>query len=72
MTEQTPESADLLYGVPAIAKHMNIRPLQVHHRIEKGGLPIFRMGVVICDGLTMLRAGFTEREASACSRPSGR
>lgn len=65
MTEQHREpDADLLYGVPAIAKHMNIRPRQVHHQIDKGSLPVFRMGGVICLRSSTLRTWLAEREAA--------
>ncbi len=58
-------TADLLYGVPAIAAHMGIRPMQAHHQIRKGSLPVFRMAGVICARKSTIAAWLAEQEAAA-------
>ncbi|WP_211109476.1 helix-turn-helix domain-containing protein [Azospirillum tabaci] len=40
--------SDLLYGVPAIAKHLNIRPRQAYHLIDKAELPAFKLSGKVC------------------------
>jgi hypothetical protein len=39
-----PETADLLYGVPAIAKYLNIKPAAVYHLVALGKLPARKLG----------------------------
>lgn len=65
-------NADLLYGVPAIAGHLNVRPRQAHHQIEKGGLPIFRIGGVICARRTTIANWIADQEAAAQMPVKGR
>ena len=38
----------LLYGVPAIAAHLQMRDRQARHQIEKGRIPVFKIGGIIC------------------------
>lgn len=38
----------LLYGVKDIAAHLGLTPRQAAHLIEKGHLPTFRLGAIIC------------------------
>lgn len=59
---QPQNDSDLLYGMPAIARHLNIRPRQAHHLKEKGGLPVFDLGGVLCARRSTLNAWITERE----------
>lgn len=61
----TPDTADLLYGVPAIAAHMGIRLMQAHHQIRKGGLPVFRKGGVICARKSSINSWLEDGEAAA-------
>lgn len=57
--------SDLLYGMPAIARHLNIRPRQAHHLKEKGGLPIFDLAGVLCARRSTLNAWIADRERTA-------
>ncbi|MBK3798261.1 helix-turn-helix domain-containing protein [Azospirillum brasilense] len=40
--------SDLLYGVPAIAAYLNIRPRQAYHLIDKAELPAFKLSGKVC------------------------
>lgn len=42
------EDDGLLYGVKGIAAHLGLTPRQAAHLIEKGHLPTFRLGAIIC------------------------
>lgn len=46
--EANRDLADLLYGVPAIAKYLGIRDRQARHSCETGRIPTFRIGSIIC------------------------
>lgn len=46
MTEEV--DSDLLYGVPAIAKHLGLREAQCRNRIEAKTIPAFKIGGTIC------------------------
>ncbi|KTQ98592.1 hypothetical protein NS226_00790 [Aureimonas ureilytica] len=62
--------ADLLYGVPAIAKHLKMTPPQVYHLARNGTLPTFKIGGKVCARPTTLASWLIERERSASeSRP---
>lgn len=65
MKDRDEPISDLLYGVPAIAAHLMIRPRQAHHQIAKGGLPTFRVGGVICARPSTIAAWLAEQEAAA-------
>jgi hypothetical protein len=56
---------DLLYGVPAIATFLGIRPRQAKHRVATGEIPSFRIGESICARRSTLTAWLAEREAEA-------
>ncbi len=68
MTKQvknsTPEEqqADLLYGVPAIAGYLGLTQHQARHNIDKGRIPTFRMGVIICARKSSLVSWFEDQE----------
>lgn len=47
---------DLLYGVPAIAKHLNMRTRQVYHLAANHGLPVFKIGGKTCAKKSALAA----------------
>lgn len=64
MRKPAPES-DLLYGVSAIAAHLEMRPRQVHHLIDKAGLPVFKIAGRVCARKTSLRRWMAECEAKA-------
>lgn len=56
---------DLLYGVPAIAAYLGIRPRQAKHRVATGHIPTFRIGESICARRSTLTAWLAECEAKA-------
>ena len=59
------ESADLLYGAPAIAEHLRLRLRQVHHLAATGKLPTFKIGKTVCARRSSLATWIVEREAAA-------
>ena len=59
------DEADLLYGVPAIASHLNLTTRQVYHLIAKGELPAFKIGGKACARRSSLTAWLSECEANA-------
>lgn len=64
MTEQL-DSADLLYGVAAIATFLGIPRRAAQHKIDTGDVPTFRLGKNICARRTGLRSWLAECEAAA-------
>ncbi len=50
----------LLYGVKDIAAHLRLTPRQAAHLIEKGHLPTFRLGTVICSTKRGLAEHFSQ------------
>lgn len=50
----------LLYGVKGIAAHLGLTPRQAAHLIDKGHLPTFRLGSMICS----TKRGLAEHFAS--------
>lgn len=61
MTEQV-DTADLLYGVQAIAKFLGLRERQARHLCEKGSLPTWKEGKMICSRRSTIRKWMEERE----------
>jgi hypothetical protein len=64
MRKETREN-DLLYGVSAIAAHLEVRYGQAYHMIEKGDLPTFRVAGRVCARRSSLTAWVAECEAKA-------
>ena len=58
-------SADLLYGVPAIAEFLGLKVRQARHQRETGRLPTFKLGNIICARKTSLMAFLADQEAAA-------
>lgn len=58
--------SDLLYGVPAIAEYLNMRPRQVYHLTENG-LPHFKIGGRVCSRKSLLSKWLDEQTPGACS-----
>ncbi len=58
------DTADLLYGVPAIAAYLNIRQRQAYHLIDKAGLPSFKLAGKVCARRGTLAKWLAEREAA--------
>lgn len=65
MADDTEADADLLYGVPAIAKFLGIRDKQARPKIDRGLIPSFRIGGTICSRRATLKAWLAEQEAAA-------
>ena len=69
MTDQDPSSADLLYGVAAIAAFLGMPRRTCQHRIDQGHLPTFRLGGkkggTICARRTTLRSHLATLERQA-------
>ncbi len=59
------DEADLLYGVPAIARFMKLKDRQVRHLIDRYGLPTFPLGAKIASRKSSLNAWLAERERQA-------
>ena len=56
------ERSDLLYGVPAIARHLGRTTRQARHNIDKRRIPTFRMGAIICARKSTLLRWMEEQE----------
>lgn len=69
MTDTDLSSADLLYGVAAIAAFLGMPRRTCQHRIEQAQLPTFRLGGkkggTICARRTTLRAHLATLERQA-------
>lgn len=50
----------LLYGVKDIAGHLKLTPRQAAHLIDKGHLPTFRLGSIICSTKSSLAEHFNQ------------
>lgn len=61
---------DLLYGVPAIAVFLNVRPRQAYHLIERARLPAFRLAGKVCARRSTLSAWLAECEQQAAPAPA--
>jgi excisionase family DNA binding protein len=58
--------ADLLYGVAAIAMHLNLTRRQVYHLAASGTLPTFKVGgKTVCARKSTLNAWLKDQEARA-------
>ena len=62
---QDADKADLLYGVPAIARQLSLGDRQVYHLIDKGSLPAFKIGGRICARRSTLTQWLADLEAQA-------
>lgn len=56
---------DLLYGVAAIASHLELTQRQVLHLHEKAGIPTFKMGRTVCARRSALEAHFLNLQEAA-------
>jgi len=68
MNVRPSDDADLLYGAPAIAEFMNVRPRQVHSMIDNSDLPIFRIAGKLCARRSAIKAWLAEREAATAGQ----
>jgi excisionase family DNA binding protein len=64
------DDGDLLYGVPAIAEHLKLRPRQVYHLIDLGKIPSFKIGGKVCSRRSSLAAWLASLEAPAVAGTS--
>lgn len=55
---------DILRGAAAIAEFMGCPRRAVYHMASKGGLPVFRMGDIVCARRSTLTAWIAEQEAA--------
>jgi hypothetical protein len=62
MSEQAP---DLLYGMPAIAKHLGLKTAQARHLSDKELLTTFKIGKLVCARRSTLNAWLVEQEAAS-------
>lgn len=61
------QDADLLYGIPRIAKHLGLSDRQARHLAETGAVPTFKLppgNKIICARRSTLNAWLAEREAA--------
>lgn len=65
------QSADLLYGVPAIATHLQMTQPQVYHLHNKGELPTFKIGGKVCARRSTLAKHFAAQEAASTGAARG-
>ncbi|WP_286880878.1 hypothetical protein [Sphingomonas sp.] len=61
-TDATLSPADLLYGVKAIAAHLQMTVKQVYHLHAKGDLPTFKIGATVCARRSTLAKHFADQE----------
>jgi hypothetical protein len=58
-----PDTADLLYGVPAISRFLGLKPAAVYHLVAEKKIPAFRIGKTVCARKAKLLDAFDELEA---------
>lgn len=58
---QPSADAEILYGVPAIARAIGLKTTQVYHLKSHGGLPTFKVGKTVCARRSTLVAWFNEK-----------
>jgi hypothetical protein len=58
-----PDTADLLYGVPAISRFLGLKPAAVYHLVAEKKIPAFKVGRTVCSRRSKLIAAFDELEA---------
>jgi excisionase family DNA binding protein len=54
--DDTTKTADLLYGVPAIADFLGVTKRTAYHLVETRRIPFFRMGKILCSRRSKLMA----------------
>ena len=60
--EDTAKTADLLYGVPAIADYLGVTKRTAYHLVETKRIPFFRMGKILCSRRSKLMAAMEQLE----------
>jgi hypothetical protein len=69
MVHGTMNEIDLLYGMPAIAEFLKIRPRQAYHLAETG-MPTFKLGKKTCARKSALSKWLAEQERLAKEPPA--
>jgi hypothetical protein len=67
MTDTTaalPETADLLYGVPAISRFLGLKPAAVYHLVAEKKIPAFKIGKTVCARRASLLEAFERMEGA--------
>ncbi len=64
---QRQDVSDLLYGVKAIAAHLQMTEKQVYHLHDKASLPTFKVGATVCARRSTLAKHFAAQEAAAAA-----
>lgn len=59
------ETADLLYGVPAISRHLKMTAPAVRHLVREGHIPTFKIGGKVCARPSKLASWLVEQENAA-------
>ncbi|WP_371346063.1 DNA-binding protein [Ancylobacter sp. IITR112] len=59
------DATDLLYGVEAISKCLNMTTAQVYHLHARGQIPTFKIGKKVCSRRASLSTWLAEQEAKA-------
>jgi hypothetical protein len=62
--QNEPLADDLLHGAKAIADYLGITERQARHQIDRGGIPVTRMGQLIVGSKSTLRRRFVPDEAA--------
>jgi hypothetical protein len=58
-------SDDMIVGADAIATFLGVKRRQVYNASERGYLPVFRLGALICARKTTLASWVTEQERAS-------
>jgi hypothetical protein len=65
MSDTMQATADLLYGVPAIAAFLGITPAAVYHLAAQRRIPTFKVGKTVCARRARILQAFDELEGTA-------
>lgn len=74
MSENAPDpslSSDLIVGAEHIAGFLGIKRRQVYNAAERGYLPLFRMGSLLCARRTTLSKWIVDQERQGLMPPDG-
>lgn len=62
MNDNLPLAADLLRGADQIAAYVGFEKRKVYHLADRGHLPLFRMGAIICARKSTLNTWIADQE----------
>ena len=60
-----PTGSDVLFGLKSIAKHLKLTPRQAQCLHQKGHIPTFKLGAIVCASKAGLAEHFAEQVAAA-------